>query len=71
MGEVQQVMGSRELAALLGKSQRTAQRHIRSGWCDAGLMPRPPRGHYRLDIAALRDRLVELVKQRQVDDDGD
>lgn len=70
MGGVRdEVIGTRRLAEMTGKSQRTAQRWLASGLLPS--LPVPPRGHRRASLAELRKRLVTIAAKRQASDDTD
>lgn len=68
MGGMQQQsdsMGSRGLAELSGRSQRTVRRWMAKGFLPC--LPAPPGAHRRVSLATLRKRLKDLEAARQAD----
>ena len=63
-----ETIGTRQLATLTGRSQRTARRWLASGVLTS--LPAPRRAHHRVDLRALRARLDELQAER-ADDQAD
>lgn len=59
------VLGTAEIAARLGCSQRTAQRWLRRGWLP--LLPGPEGSRRRVSLEALRERHEELRRRREAD----
>ena len=60
------ICGSRRLAELTGKSQRTAQRWLRDGVLPT--LPAPPGTHRKVSLQALRERLLEIVRGREAEE---
>ena len=60
------ICGSRRLAELTGKSQRTAQRWLKAGLLPA--LPAPPGTHRKVSLQALRERLLEIARWREAEE---
>ena len=61
----EEIVGSRGIAQLAGVSQRTARRWLASG--NLPVLPAPQGAHRRVSMQRLRERLLEIVQQRQVE----
>lgn len=66
---VGETIGTRQLATLTGRSQRTARRWLASGVLTP--LPAPRRAHHRVSLRALRTRLDELKAERDDGQDDD
>lgn len=65
-GTAEEIAGSKKIAQLAGVTQRTARRWLASGALP--VLPAPPGAHRKVSLAALRERLLAIVRERQAEE---